>query len=358
VLVPNATVETAARLAERLISVLSAPVSLESAQASVGVSIGIALSPSAGEYTDELIRHADLALYSAKKAGRGIYRLFEAELESNIQERRSLLRDLRGAQRHGELRVYFQPVISAQTLAVRGFEALLRWDHPKRGLVLPGRIIPLAEEAGLVEEIGEWVLREACEQAAVWPSGLRVAVNVSASQLRDRSLVALVASALAASGLPASRLELEITESVFMEAAMPTADVLRRIRDSGVRIALDDFGTGFSSLGYLRDLPVDKIKIDGTFVRDMATDLRSAAIVHTVIGLAASLGAATTAEGVETVEQFLPLRNQGCTEVQGFLFGHPMPARSIAAFLQSPKPTIVPEISPLESAVLAHPLAI
>jgi diguanylate cyclase (GGDEF)-like protein len=357
-LVPDATVEMAAGLARRLIGVLSAPVSIDSVGVFVGVSIGIALSPSAGEYPDDLLQHADLALYSAKNAGRGTYRFFEAELESNVKERRSLLRDLRQAKRHGELRVYFQPVVSAQTLAVRGFEALLRWDHPQRGLVLPGQIIPLAEEAGLIGEIGEWVLRDACAQAATWPSGLRVAVNVSASQLRDRGLVAQVASALAASGLPASRLELEITESVFMEAAIPTADVLRRIRDSGVRIALDDFGIGFSSLGYLRDLPVDKIKIDGTFVRNMGTDACSAAIVHMVIGLAASLGAATTAEGVETVEQFLPLRNQGCTEIQGFLFGRPMPAGSLASFLQSPKPIIVPDTSILAPSAAANALGV
>lgn len=353
-LVPDATVDRAARVAERIIAVLSAPFHIDSTEASIGVSIGIALAPSAGAYSDELLRHADLALYSAKKAGRGIYRFFEAELESNIIERRSLLRDLREALQRRELRLFYQPIVSTQTLAVRGFEALLRWDHPQRGIVLPNDIIPLAEEAGLIGEVGEWVVKHACMQAARWPAGLRVAVNVSASQLRDRSLIVQVGSALAASGLPASRLELEITESVLMEAAMPTSDVLRQIRDRGVRIALDDFGTGFSSLGYLRDLPVDKIKIDGTFVQDMTTDVRSGAIVHAVIGLAASFGAATTAEGVETIEQFLPLRAQGCTEAQGFLFSRPLPADSIAAFLQTPRPLVVPDMLAPSSGVLTN----
>ncbi len=344
-------------MAERIIAVLSARFLIDGAEAIIGASIGIALAPNAGEYSDQLLRHADLALYSAKRASRGTYRFFEMELASNIMERRSLLRDLRQAQRRGELCLFYQPIISAQTLAVRGFEALLRWDHPTRGIVLADQIIPLAEEAGLVGEIGAWVLRQACNEATLWPAGLRVAVNVSASQFRDLSLEAEVGSALAVSSLPASRLELEITESVLMEAAMPTHDVLRQVRDRGVRIALDDFGTGFSSLGYLRDLPIDKIKIDGTFVREIDTDMRSGAIVHSIIGLAASLGAATTAEGVETIEQFLPLRTQGCTEVQGFLFSRPMVPESIGPFLQSPRVMIVPGAPPLMSGVPANPMA-
>jgi len=353
-LLPDATVDTAVVLAERIIAKLSAPFRIDGVEASVGVSIGIALAPNAGEYADELLRHADLALYSAKSASRGTYRFFEMELESNVMERRSLLRDLRKAQACGELRLFYQPIISAQTLAVRGFEALLRWEHPERGMVQPAQIIPLAEEAGLVGEIGEWVLRQACQEATLWPAGLRVAVNVSAAQLRDRSLVAQVGAALTASGLPAPRLELEITESVFMEAAMPTGEVLRQIRGNGVRIALDDFGTGFSSLGYLRNLPFDKIKIDGTFVQDMGTEMHSAAIVHAVIGLAASLGVATTAEGVETIEQFLPLRAQGCTEVQGFLFSRPLPAEAIGAFLQTPRPMILPDTPPATDSLASR----
>ncbi|MGH7154846.1 MAG: putative bifunctional diguanylate cyclase/phosphodiesterase, partial [Acetobacteraceae bacterium] len=260
VLVCDATVDNAVALAERIIARLSAPFRVDGAEAVIGVSIGIALAPNAGEQADDLLRNADLALYSAKEAGRGTFRFFEMELESNLKERRSLLRDLRQAVAHEELRLHYQPIVSAQTLAVRGFEALLRWEHPCRGLVLPDQIIPLAEEAGLVSEIGEWVLWQACRDAAAWPSSLRVAVNVSAAQFRDNSLVRTVAEALRAAGLAATRLELEITESVFMEAATPTIDVLRQLRASGVRIALDDFGTGFSSLGYLRNLPFDKIK--------------------------------------------------------------------------------------------------
>ncbi|MGH2896986.1 MAG: putative bifunctional diguanylate cyclase/phosphodiesterase, partial [Solirubrobacteraceae bacterium] len=344
VLLADATVDTAAALAQRIIARLSAPFSVDGVEAIVGASIGIALAPSAGEHADELLRHADMALYSAKAPGRGRYRFFGMELESTIRERRLLLADLREACRRGELQLFYQPIVSAQTLAVRGFEALLRWEHPQRGLVLPDQIIPLAEEAGLVGDIGAWVLHQACSEAIGWPAGLRVAVNVSAAQFRDTSLIGLVYDALEATGLSASRLELEITESVLMEAAMPTVEVLRQLRATGVRVALDDFGTGFSSLGYLRNLPFDKIKIDGSFVRDMGSEGRGAAIVHTIIGLAASLGVATTAEGVETIEHFLPLRAQGCTEVQGFLFSRPLPSAEIPAFLQTPRLVVLPEM--------------
>ena len=345
VLLPNATVDAAVGLADRIITRLSAPFSLDGMEALIGASIGIALAPTAGETPDDLLRHADLALYSAKEAGRRTYRFFEPELESSVRERRSLLADLREATRRGELRLFYQPIVSAQNLMVRGFEALLRWDHPVRGLVLPDQIIPLAEEAGLVSEIGEWVLQQACREAAAWPHGLRVAVNVSAAQFRDTSLFKAVETALGVTQLPPTRLELEITESVCMEAAMPTIEVLRRLRAIGVRIALDDFGTGFSSLGYLRNLPFDKIKIDGSFVRDVGSDGRGAAIVHTVIGLAASLGVATTAEGVETIEHFLPLRAQGCTEVQGFLFSRPLPPDQITEFLQTSRMLVTSETS-------------
>ncbi|HEX5326095.1 MAG TPA: EAL domain-containing protein [Acetobacteraceae bacterium] len=356
VLLADATVDTAAALAQRIIARLSTPFSVDGVEAIVGASIGIALAPSAGEQADELLRHADMALYSAKATGRGRYRFFGLELESTIRERRSLLADLREACRRGELQLFYQPIVSAQTLAVRGFEALLRWEHPQRGLVLPDQIIRLAEEAGLVGDIGAWVLHQACSEAVGWPAGLRVAVNVSAAQFRDTSLIGLVHDALAAAGMPASRLELEITESVLMEAAMPTVEVLRQLRASGVRVALDDFGTGFSSLGYLRNLPFDKIKIDGSFVRDMSSEGRGAAIVHTIIGLAASLGVATTAEGVETIEHFLPLRAQGCTEVQGFLFSRPLPSAEIPAFLQTPRLMVVPEMpTALVPASLSSP---
>ncbi len=333
----NATVDSAAMLAERIIEKLSGPFRIDGMQASIGVSVGIALAPSAGELPGDLLRGADLALYEAKGSGRGTYRFFEEELESSVQERRSLLASLRRALGRGELKLFYQPIVCAQTVAVRGFEALLRWQHPERGLIPAGQVIPLAEEGGLLCEIGEWALREACKEAAGWPATLRVAVNVAPAQFRDQNLVRLVEAALEEAGLPATRLELEITETAFIEATAPVLEILHSLHAMGVRIALDDFGTGFSSLGYLRSLPVDKIKIDGSFICDMSTDRHSAAIVHAVIGLAASLGVATTAEGVETTKHFLMLRAQGCTEAQGFLLSPPLPQSEIATFLQTAK---------------------
>ena len=352
----NATVDTAATLAMRIIERLSGPFRIDAAQASVGVSIGIALAPNAGERPDDLLRGADLALYSAKDAGRGTYRFFEKELESSIQERRGRVRELRQAVRAGGLTLLYQPIVSAQTVAIRGFEALLRWEHPERGLIPTGELIALAEDAGLLGEIGEWALRQACREAAGWSTSLRVAVNVSAAQFRDRSLAGIVAQALKQAGLPASRLELEITETVFMEATAANLDILHTLGAMGVRIALDDFGTGFSSLGYLRSLPFDKIKIDGSFVRDMTTDRHSAAIVHALIGLAASLGVATTAEAVETIDQFLMLRTLGCTEAQGFLFSRPLAASDIPGFLQAPRSLSLPAPPQPAGAVSLHDL--
>ena len=331
----NATAGSAATLAERVIEKLSGPFRIDGMQASIGASVGIALAPSAGELPEELLRGADLALYDAKGSGRGKYRFFEEELESTLQERRSLLASLRGALGRGELNLFYQPIVCAQTVTLRGFEALLRWQHPERGLVPAGQIIPLAEEAGLSCDIGEWALRKACKEAVTWPTNLRVAVNVSPTQLRDPNLVRLIGEALEEAGLPPTRLELEITETAFVEATAPVLEILHALHAMGVRIALDDFGTGFSSLGYLRSLPVDKIKIDGSFICDMSTDRHSAAIVHAIIGLAASLGVATTAEGVETTKHFLMVRAQGCTEAQGFLLSHPLSQAEITTFLQT-----------------------
>ncbi len=340
----DATVDTAAALAQRIIEKLSAPFRIDGAHPTVGVSIGIALAPNAGGQPEALLRGADLALYSAKNAGRGTWRFFEKELESSVQERRTLLRDLHHALDRGELSLSYQPVMNAQTAAVRGFEALLRWEHPERGQIPAGQLVSLAEEAGLLDEIGGWALRQACKEAAGWPGALRIAVNVSAAQFRDCGLSGLVQRALEDSGLATTRLELEITETAFMDASAPILDVLHAVRALGVRIALDDFGTGFSSLGYLRSLPFDKIKIDASFVRDMTADRHSAAIVHAVIGLAASLGVATTAEGVETIEHLLTLRTLGCTEAQGFLISRPLPAAEIPAFLQAPRNFVLPAL--------------
>ncbi len=283
------------------------------------------MAPSDGDSADELLKRADMALYAAKAAGRHTYRFFEPEMNARLQARRNLELDLRDALLRGEFELYSQPTVSAATRQVTGFEALIRWNHPERGLVLPADFVPLCEEIGLINPIGDWVLRQACAEAVGWPEHFRVAVNLSATQLKNTGLVQTVAQALAASGLHPSRLELEITESVLLQENEATLVTLHQIQALGVRIAMDDFGTGYSSLSYLRSFPFNKIKIDRSFVRELGTRADCNAIVRALAGLAASLGMTTTAEGVETEEQFEHLRNQGCDELQGYLFGKPQP---------------------------------
>jgi diguanylate cyclase (GGDEF)-like protein len=328
-------IESAAALAARIVETLGKPFSFHEAEIAVSASVGIALTPGNGEQADDLVRNADLALYTAKDEGKSTFRFFDGEPEASPFSTRFLARDLLDAKKEGQLRLVFQPIVNAQTLAVRGFEALLRWEHPRHGLLPPDQFIALAEEAGLLGNIGEWVLREACSEALAWPENLRVAVNVSATQFQDPNFAVVVSDVLAATRLPSSRLELEVTESVFMDSSSLPLQLMHQLRALGIRVALDDFGTGFSSLGYLRSFPFDKIKIDGGFVREMMTDRRNAMIVHAIISLAANLGVATTAEGVETIEHLQQLRSQGCTEAQGYLFSRPIPADMIIEFLRN-----------------------
>lgn len=299
----------------------------------VGASVGIALAPSDGATGDLLLKNADMALYRAKDDGRGTYRYFEPEMDARMKARRILEIDLRTALAAGEFELYYQPLVTTQTGKITGFEALLRWHQPRRGTVPPADFIPLAEDIGLIVPIGEWVLRQACREAAQWPNHVTVAVNLSAVQFKSGKLTAVVASALANAGLDPKRLELEITESVLLKNSEDNLATLHQLRALGVRIAMDDFGTGYSSLSYLRSFPFDKIKIDRSFVQDMADNNGDTAIVRAVTGIGSSLGISTTAEGVETAEQLERLKLEGCTEVQGYFLGHPAPAAGIRQLL-------------------------
>ena len=323
----------ATALASRLIEALSMPYQVEGHQVVIGCSIGVAVAPSDGADADQLLKKADVALYRAKLDGRETYRFFEPEMDARMHARRTLELDLRKALALGEFELHYQPLIELERSEVTGFEALLRWNHPQRGRVSPADFIPLAEETGLIVAIGEWVLRQACTDAATWPDQVKVAVNLSPVQFRTAALVRAVFSALTASGLAADRLELEITETVLLQNSEATLAMLHQLRGLGVRVSMDDFGTGYSSLSYLRSFPFDKIKIDQSFIRDMADNNQSLAIVQAVTGLGATLGMATTAEGVETREQLDLLRSQGCTEVQGFYFSEAKPAREVPGLL-------------------------
>ena len=268
-------------------------------------------------------------MYLAKAEGRGYYRFFMPEMDAQIQLRRTLELDLRNALNAGEIELYYQPMVSAASSTVVGFEALARWFHPERGAVPPSEFIPLAEETGLIIPLGEWILRTACAEAARWPEHIRVSVNLSAVQIRNGNLVPTVVNALAAARLSADRLELEITESVLLDEDARTLATLHRLRTLGVRIAMDDFGTGYSSLSYLRSFPFDRIKIDRSFIRDLSRGRDGAAIVSAIINLARGLNVGVVAEGVETIEQLKCLLAEGCDEIQGFYFSPPRPASAI-----------------------------
>jgi diguanylate cyclase (GGDEF)-like protein len=322
-------------LAQRIIDTVAVPYELHGHQVVIGTSIGIALSPADGTDCDMLLKNADMALYRAKADGRGACRFFEPDMDARLQARRQLEIELRKALILGEFELHYQPIVDLRSEEIIGCEALVRWRHPERGLIPPSEFIPLAEETGLIIPIGEWVLRQACADAATWPAG-RVAVNLSPVQFKSRNLVATVFTALAASHLPATRLELEITEAVLLQENEATVAILHRLRDMGVRISMDDFGTGYSSLSYLRSFPFDKIKIDRSFVRDVTTDDSCIAIIRAVTGLGNSLGIATTAEGVESRAQLEQLRSEGCTEVQGFLFSPPRPLEEIRHLMERP----------------------
>jgi predicted signal transduction protein with EAL and GGDEF domain len=297
------------------------------------LSVGIAVAPLDGSDADQLTKNADMALYRAKEEGRGTYRFFEQAMDARAQTRRKLELDLRSALQNGEFELNYQPIVDSHSGEVTTFEALVRWHHPQHGLIPPMEFIPLAESTGLIVPLGEWVLRQACADASSWSRPVRVAVNLSPVQFRHRALVQTVVGAVAASGLAPGRLELEITESVLLQDSDATLATLHTLRTFGVRISMDDFGTGYSSLSYLRSFPFDKIKIDQSFIRDLATRDDCVAIVRAVTGLGQSLGIATTAEGVETKEQLELLRQHGCGEVQGYLFSRPRPATEVEAML-------------------------
>ena len=299
---------------------------------STDASIGIALAPLDGTELDQLIKHADLAMYGAKAGGRRTYRFFEPEMDARAKARLTMEQDLRQAMVDGGFEIHYQPLLDLRSGEVTGCEALLRWHHPERGMVSPAEFIPLAEDTGLINELGDWVMQTACAEAAGWPSHVRVAVNVSPIQLKSPTLALRITSALAASGLPPKRLEIEITEAVLIHDDETALAILHQLRAIGVRIALDDFGTGFSSLSYLKRFPFDKIKIDRCFVSDIAVD-GSAAIVQAVVNIAAARNMTTVAEGVETEQQREILRELGCTQMQGYLFSAPKPASQLRPLL-------------------------
>ncbi|HVV94544.1 MAG TPA: EAL domain-containing protein [Hyphomicrobiales bacterium] len=327
--------EHAELLARRLVETISEPYDLDGHQVMIGASVGVTLAPHDGVTADDLMKNADMALYRAKTEGRGTHRFFEPEMDAQLQARRTLELDLRQALASQEFVLHYQPLLNLEENRISGFEALLRWNHPRRGLVAPSEFIGLAEEIGLIVPIGEWVLRQACREAARWPGDIRVAVNLSPAQFRNRNLTHDVIRALAGSGLSPQRLELEITESVLLVENEATLATLHQLRSLGVRIAMDDFGTGYSSLSYLRSFPFDKIKIDGSFVRDASDRADCAAIIRAVAGLGESLGIPTTAEGVETEEQLRHVFAEGCTEVQGYLFSRPRPAEDLPDLMAS-----------------------
>lgn len=325
--------EDAARMAERVMEALSLPNEFNGGEAAMSCSIGIAIAPNDGTDPEDLLRSADMALHRAKADGPGSCRFFEAEMNARAQARRLLEADLRKALSAGEFELFYQPLLDLASNTISGCEALLRWRHPDRGIISPAEFIPLAEENGLIVPIGEWVLRQACTDAARWPGDTKLAVNLSAAQFRSSDLLGTVVSALAGSGLAADRLELEITETLILSEDKQTTRVLHGLREFGAKISMDDFGTGYSSLSYLRKFPFDKIKIDQCFVKDMSQHDGSLAIVRAITSLASSLGMTTTAEGVETEEQLQLLKLQGCSQAQGYLISRPVSARDILAAL-------------------------
>ncbi|WP_428483779.1 EAL domain-containing protein [Rhodopila sp.] len=341
--------EDAGELAGRVVATLSRPYDIDGQQVIVGASVGIAVAPGDGSNWDKLLKNADMALYRAKSDGKGLHRWFEQEMDARLQQRHRLEWELRQALPNNELELFYQPLVNLASDRVSSFEALLRWRHPQRGLVSPGEFIPLAEETGLIVPIGEWVLRRACADAASWPDGIKVAVNVSAIQFRSSRLAEAVNDALTDAGLPAQRLELEVTESVLLRDSDATLATLHQLRRLGSRIALDDFGTGYSSLSYLRSFPFDKLKIDRSFVRDLADNPEAAAIVRAITQLATALGMTIAAEGIETEAQLACLRKEACTEGQGYLFSRPVPADVVSTLLE--------RLSPLNGVARARTLA-
>ena len=328
-----------ALLARDLIAGLSQPYFVAATSVTIGCSIGIAIAPQDGKDAEALIRNADLALYAAKADGRGVHRFYSDDMLAGAKSRKALEDDMRLALTEGGFVLHYQPVLSTKDAKIVGYEALIRWHHPVRGPISPADFIPVAEECGLIEPLGEWVLRTACADAARWPGDVRVAVNVSPIQFANPAFPALVTSALAHSGLPARRLELEITEGVFLAGSGSTDAMFKALKAIGVRLALDDFGTGYSSLGYLRTAPFDKIKIDQSFVRGAAAPgNRNAAIIRAIVSLAETLGMETTAEGVEIQDEIDLVRDLGCSHIQGYVYGRGVPAADVMAQLGEAAP--------------------
>jgi EAL domain-containing protein (putative c-di-GMP-specific phosphodiesterase class I) len=316
-------------MAERLLAAFSEEIEVETARFKIGLSIGVAISPNDGLDAATLLANAEAALHRAKHERPGAAQMFEAEMDAKLRERRALEHDLKSAIAEGQLRVHYQPQANMAG-EIYGFEALARWLHPTRGLVPPSVFIPIAEECGAIKEIGEWILREACREAASWPRPLGVSVNLSALQLRQNDFVATIQKILVETGLSGHRLELEITESALIEDPAATLNILRRIKTLGVKIAMDDFGTGYSSLSYLQSFPFDKIKIDRSFIVNIDVNPQATAIIRAIIGLAHGLHVPVIAEGVETPEQRAYLREEGCEEIQGYLIGRPEPIAAYA----------------------------
>jgi len=329
----------AAALAIRIGAAIREPIDLNGHQVVVDTSIGISIAPNDGTELDELLKTADIALYEAKNTGRGTYCFYETEMNERMQVRGKLERDLRSALANGEFELFYQPIVGLQDNKITSFEALLRWRHPERGMISPAEFIPIAEEMGLIIPLGEWVLRTACAEAATWPSDIKVSVNVSSLQLTNKNLVNVIISALASARLPADRLELEITESVFIQNTFANLSTLKKLHELGIRFAMDDFGTGYSSLGYLLSFPFSKIKIDRSFITGLSDTNESRAIVRAVADLARNLSMIVTAEGVETDQQLEQVRILGCSEMQGYLFSHPLPASEIHRLFLSNRKT-------------------
>ena len=352
-----------AELGREIINSLSQPYSIEGQRVIIGASVGIAIAPDDGETSEEIIRNADLALYAAKDGGRGRYHFYSQDLHADAEARSQMEEDLRDALTKGELEVHYQPVVATSNECISGFEALMRWHHPVKGWISPQRFIESAEDTGMIQQLGEWALRQACEQVAQWPDEIRVAVNVSPLQFANPQLPKIVANAIAQSGIRASQLELEITESVFLQDGASTDAMFTALKNLGVRLALDDFGTGYSSLGYLKRAPFDKIKIDQSFIRGITEEgSRNAAIIASITSLAHSLGMETTAEGVETMDELDLVRMHGCSHVQGYIYERPLTAQQaterlsagLAAVARGPRCSRAPRQTMLRKVVLDH----
>jgi diguanylate cyclase (GGDEF)-like protein len=322
---PNGIKETATSLADKILAVVTEPYDFESRRFTIETSVGITFAPQDGTNPDALLKNADLALYRAKSLGGNRYCLFEPAMEATARERRELEDDMRKAISRNEFELHYQTIVNAGKLDACGVEALVRWRHPERGLIPPDQFISLAEESGLIVPLGEWILRKACADAVQWPSHLKLAVNMSPAQFKQPGLPDVLKSILEQCGLPAGRLELEITETVLLDNNEEHVAVLHEIKNLGVSIVLDDFGIGYSSMRYLQMFPFDKIKIDKTFIQSMTSDPDSAAIVCAIAGLGHALDIETAAEGVETTEQLALVRSAGCQLAQGFLFSRPVP---------------------------------